>query len=303
MMEKAIKIGLIGGSGLGQALIGECDGEGAGFFPNTPFGKPSAPIICTKWSGLDIAILPRHGHGHIYSPSNVPFRANIFAMKMLGVTHIIASGAVGSLREDVHPGELLIPDQVIDKTHKRNTSFFGNGIVAHVEFDQPFCHALRKILLKAAKPTNITVHDGGTYICMEGPQFSTVAESKMHQSWGGSVIGMTVMPEAKLAREAEICYSLIALPTDYDCWKPKPKDAKKHDLLSEIISNMNHATEQSLKLIKAALKIFPKKLDSDCPCQNSLELAIWTDRSKIAPAYIRELEPLVGKYLGTGREA
>ncbi len=292
---KRIKVGIIGGSGLGQELTK--DSGKSGFYPNTPFGKPSSPIICSEWEGVEIAILARHGIGHVFSPSNVPFQANIFAMKMLGVTHILASGAVGSLREDVHPGELMIPNQIIDKTYKRENSFFGNGIVAHVEFDEPFCPCLREILLEASKSIKAKVHDEGTYVCMEGPQFSTVAESNMHRSWGGDIIGMTVIPEAKLAREAEICYSLIALPTDYDCWKPRPAGKAKHDLLAEIIGNMNKATEQAIKLIKAALKILPERVNFDCPCQSSLELAIWTDRSKIAPAIVRELEPLLGKYM------
>ncbi len=295
--KKAVKVGIIGGTGLGDALLEGNEGEL--FYPKTPFGRPSCPIICTNWEGIDIAILARHGQGHIYSPSYIPFQANIFAMKSLGVTHIIASGAVGSLREDVHPGELLVPDQVIDKTYKRENSFYGEGIVVHVEFDQPFCPTLRKILLEAGKDEGLTVHDGGTYICMEGPQFSTVAESNLHRQWGGSVIGMTVMPEAKLAREAEICYALVALPTDYDCWKPKPEGKPKHDLLSEIISNMKLATDRAITLIKSALrKIKGKENIMDCHCQNALELAIWTDKSKIAPAKIRELEPLISKYFG-----
>jgi 5'-methylthioadenosine phosphorylase len=292
---KKIKVGLIGGSGLGQALLDSHQGEE--YYPRTPFGKPSAPIICTKWQNLDIAVLARHGKGHRYSPSNVPYQANIFALKKLGVTHILASGACGSLQENIHPGELLIPDQIIDRTYKRETSFFGNGIVAHIEFDQPFCQSLRKILLQAAKEVKHKVHNGGTYICMEGPQFSTVAESKLHQSMGGSIIGMTVIPEAKLAREAEICYALVALPTDYDCWKPHPKGKAKHDLLSEIISNMTKATGLAINLMKHALSILAEHHDPDCPCQKSLELAIWTDKSKIAPAMVHELEPLIGKYL------
>ncbi|MFA5865020.1 MAG: S-methyl-5'-thioadenosine phosphorylase [Phycisphaerae bacterium] len=293
-----IKVGLIGGSGLGQALLSTASGEE--YYPQTPFGRPSSPIICTQWEGIDIAVLARHGVGHTFSPSYIPFQANIFALKKLGVTHIIASGAAGSLREDVHPGDLVIPDQIIDKTHKRETSFFGKGIVVHVEFDQPFCGNLRKVLLDAGKNLSqpITVHDGGTYICMEGPQFSSMAESQMHRSWGGTVIGMTAMPEAKLAREAEICYSLIAMPTDYDCWKPRPAGRAKCDVLSEIISNMNKATELAIKLIKKALALMPKMVDPECHCQKSLELGIWTDRTKIAPATVRELEPLVGKYLG-----
>ncbi len=295
---KDIKVGLIGGSGLGQALLSKTSGEE--YNPRTPFGRPSGPIICTEWEGMPVCVLARHGNGHVYSPSHVPFQANIFALKKLGVTHIIASGAVGSLREDVHPGNLLIPDQIIDKTYKRESSFFGKGIVAHVEFDQPFCGNLRKILLEAGKQMDspVKVHNGGTYVCMEGPQFSTVAESKMHQSWGGSVIGMTAMPEAKLAREAEICYALVTMPTDYDCWKPHPTDRSKCDLLAEIIGNMNKATDLAIKLIKSALRLMPKMVDPECYCRKSLEMAIWTDRKEIAPATVRELEPLVGKYLG-----
>lgn len=299
------KIGIIGGTGLGDALLKESSGAGTTFYPKTPFGRPSCPIICTVWEGLEIAILARHGEGHIYSPSYVPFQANIYAMKMLGITHIIASGAVGSLREDVHPGELLIPDQVIDKTYKRENSFYGNNIVVHVEFDEPFCPTLRKILLEAGRKEDLTVHDGGTYVCMEGPQFSTVAESNMHRQWGGSVIGMTAMPEAKLAREAEICYALITLPTDYDCWKPRPEGKPKHDLLNEIISNMKIATERAINLIKRALRLIkeePTDTLMNCHCQNALELAIWTDKEKIAPATIRELEPLISKYFGTIRK-
>jgi 5'-methylthioadenosine phosphorylase len=295
-----IKVGIIGGTGLGDALTQSAGGEEV--FPNTPFGRPSAAIVCTEWEGLPIAILSRHGSGHVYSPSYVPFRANIFALKQLGVTHIIASGAVGSLREDVHPGELVIPDQVIDKTYKRESSFFGQGIVAHVELDQPFCRNLRKIMLEAGSEVKTTIHAGGTYVCMEGPQFSTVAESNLHRTWTGDVIGMTCMPEAKLAREAEICYALIALPTDYDCWKPHPADRPKRDLLAEIIQNVQKATSLATELIKLSLRRLAKANDQhlhDCPCRNSLELAIWTDRSKIAPATVRQLEPLIGRYFST----
>jgi len=291
-----IKVGLIGGTGLGEALMQQA--EGTEFFPRTPFGRPSAPIICTEWEGLPIAILARHGPGHVYSPSRVPYRANIFALKQLGVTHIIASGACGSLRDDVHPGELVIPDQVIDKTYKRDNSFFGDGLVAHVEFDRPYCPKLGKILMSAAGEGSATVHAGGTYICMEGPQFSTVAESKLHRSWGAAVIGMTSIPEAKLAREAEICYALVALPTDYDCWKPHPTGRPKRMLLAEIMANMKRASAAATELIKATLKLMGglDAAELDCPCRHSLELAIWTDRARIAPALVRELNPLLGKY-------
>jgi len=289
-----MKIGIIGGTGLGEAFTGRITGET--FEPVTPFGKPSAPIICSQWQGLPIAVLARHGQGHIYSPSHVPFRANIFALKMLGVTHIIASGAVGSLREHIQPGQLVIPDQVIDKTYRRDGSFFGNGIVAHVEFDQPFCRKLREILIQAGKTLDFKVHDRGTYVCMEGPQFSTAAESHMHRAWQGDLIGMTCMPEAKLAREAEICYALLALPTDYDCWKPHPANRPKRELLNEIIGNVKLATDRSIELIKQALHLLKDQDNWQCPDQQALELAVWTDRRHIPPAVIRELQPLIGKY-------
>lgn len=291
-----IKIGLIGGTGLDEALR-SC-AKGTEVLPDTPFGRPSAPIVCAEWEGLPIAILARHGLGHSYGPSFVPYRANIFALKQLGVTHIIASGAVGSLKEDVHPGELLIPDQVIDKTYMRDGSFFGQGVVVHVEFDQPFCGKLRELLIQTGKRAGSEVHAGGTYVCMEGPQFSTVAESQMHRGWSGDVIGMTCMPEAALAREAEMCYALIAMPTDYDCWKPHPADRPKRDLLAEIIGNVQSASSAAAELIRSVLRdiaqLGPDELD--CPCRHSLELAIWTDRKQIAPPVLKDLEPLIGKY-------
>lgn len=291
-----IKIGIIGGTGLGQALLGDLDGKQ--LEPLTPFGKPSAPIICTQWQGLDVAFLARHGIGHVYGPSDVPYRANVFALKMLGVTHIIASGATGSLREDIAPGQLVIPQQIIDKTYKRDNSFFGNGIVTHVEFDQPFCAKLREVLIDAGKGLDLKLHEGGTYVCMEGPQFSTVAESNMHRNWGGDLIGMTCMPEAKLAREAEICYALVALPTDYDCWRPGPKDKPKPELLKEILGNLQTATDLSVKLISRALLVLKDIKQWNCSDHEALAQAIWTDRKLVAPAVVRELEPLIGKYFG-----
>ena len=291
-----MKIGIIGGTGLGESLLEDLDGQQ--FEPLTPFGKPSAPIICSQWQGLDVAFLARHGLGHVCGPSEVPYRANVFALKMLGVTHIIASGATGSLREDIGPGQLVIPGQIIDKTYKRDNTFFGNGIVAHVEFDQPFCAKLREVLIDAGKCLDLKLHEGGTYVCMEGPQFSTVAESNMHRNWGGDLIGMTCMPEAKLAREAEICYALVALPTDYDCWRPHPKDKPKRDLLKEIIGNLQTATDLSVKLIAQALLVLKDLKQWNCPDHDALGQAIWTDRKLVAPAVVRELEPLIGKYFG-----
>jgi len=287
-------VGIIGGSGLGDALGAQTRGEVHDI--DTPFGKTSVPIITTRTEGVDVAFLSRHGPGHTIGPSWVPYRANIFALKKLGVTHIIASGATGSLREDIHPGELVIADQGIDKTFRRDGTFFDVGMATHVEFAEPFCPALRSILLAVADRAKTKVHERGTYVCMEGPQFSTIAESKMHRQWGGDLIGMTCMPEAKLAREAEICYALVALPTDYDCWKPHEPGKTKQALLAEIIGNMSRATERAIDLIKAAIAHMGRQPPGDCPCRHSLELAIWSDKAKVDRAAVKRLEPIVGKY-------
>jgi len=221
MSQTKVKVGIIGGSGLGEAICGEADGKSVAV--TTPFGRPSAPIVETVWHGTPVALLNRHGLGHTIPPSMVPYRANIYALKALGCTHIIASGAVGSLRDEIRPKDLVIPDQVIDKTYLRAPTFFDDGLAVHVEFASPFCPVLRGHLLSCAGGVDTTVHDGGTYVCMEGPAFSTRAESHMHRQWGGDLIGMTCMPEARLAREAEIAYALVCLPSDYDCWKTRPE--------------------------------------------------------------------------------
>ena len=284
-------VGLIGGSGLGQALAQELTGKSIEM--DTPFGKPSGPIIMGEIDGQKIAFLSRHGPGHMYRPSSVPYRANIYALKKLGVTHIIASGATGSLQDEVKPRDLVICDQVIDKTFLRANTFF-EDFVAHVEFADPFCESLRQTILGTAQAAGVSVHPKGTYVCMEGPQFSTRAESRLHKSWGAQLIGMTVMPEAKLAREAEICYALVAMATDYDCWRPHEPGVDQQALLSEIIGNLNAATGNALKLIRAAV---PRVAHAPCPCQSALKLAIWSDRKKIPTAAIDKLEPLVAKYL------
>ncbi len=293
---KQSPIGLIGGTGLGQALLGEVEGERHAV--ETPFGAPSGPIVRGRVAGVDVAILARHGEGHVIPPTAVPYRANIYALKSLGVTRIIASGATGSLREEIRPRDLVIADQVIDKTSRRVGTFFDRpGIAAHVELSEPFCPTLRKALLTAAESIDTTVHDGGTYVCMEGPAFSTVAESRMHRSWGGDLIGMTCMPEARLAREAEICYALVALPTDYDCWRPHDPGIDKQALLREIMDNLQAATANSVALIKAALKHIDGPGDDDCSCRHALELAIWSDRKKIARETIDRLGVVVEKHL------
>ena len=294
-MAKEI-IGLIGGTGLGQALAREVRGEAVDV--ETPFGRPSAPIIRGTWEGVEIAFLPRHGPAHTLGPTAVPYRANVFALKSVGVTRIMASGATGSLREEYRPRDLVIADQVIDRTYRRASSFFDEpGIAAHVEFAEPFCPATRKVLLESASAVQTTVHDGGTYVCMEGPAFSTVAESRMHRSWGGDLIGMTCMPEAKLAREAEMCYALVALPTDYDCWRPHEPGVDPVTLLKEIIHNVEVATANSVALLRAALKRIVESPTGTCPCQSALAMAIWTKREAISPEVVRKLGPLVSRYL------
>lgn len=289
-------IGIIGGSGVGQAI--ERAVRGTPHDIDTPFGKPSAPLMIAEWEKCDVAFLARHGKGHVYPPSAVPFRANIWALKSLGVKHIIASGATGSLREEIRPRDLVVPSQVIDKTTCRTGTFFDEpGIVAHCEFADPFCPMLRKRLLGAAVNAATTVHDGGTYVCMEGPAFSTIAESRMHRAWGGDLIGMTCMPEAKLAREAEMCYCMIALATDYDCWRPHASAADRKAVLDEIMENFHVATESGIALLAAALRDFAAAPPEDCECQHSLERAIWSDRGQLDARDKSRLGLLVAKYL------
>jgi 5'-methylthioadenosine phosphorylase len=284
-------IGIIGGTGLGDALAQQLtDVESRDI--DTPFGKPSAAICVGKLGEKQIAILARHGKGHKLSPGEVPFAANIFALKKLGVHAVIASGTVGSLREEIAPGNLVIVDQFIDKTFKRENTFFRGFGAVHCEQAQPVCQRLRKILLDAAKNTDIETHPKATYVCMEGPQFSTQAESLMHRAWGGDLIGMTAMPEAKLAREAQICYALVALPSDYDCWHPQKPEKDKQTLLKEITANLQMATNNCLELIKAVLAGGRELVNEECPCRKSLDLAVWTDQSQINPANKEKLKIL-----------
>ena len=288
------KIGIIGGTGLGDALIGREQGERVEV--DTPFGPPSSAPVLADWNGADVVFLNRHGDGHVYNPSTVPYRANIFALKKLGVSTIVASGATGSLRDGIEPGHLVVCDQVIDKTHKRESTFFDCGLVAHVEMADPFCERVRKVLLEVSSEMRTEVHHSGTYVCMEGPQFSSRAESDLHRAWGGDLIGMTAMPEAKLAREAEMCYALIALPTDYDCWQQAGPVSDKGALLKEIIDNLHRATEAAIELIKASIPALADAQAEACPCHRALELAIWSDKSKVAPEVVERLGPLVGRY-------
>jgi 5'-methylthioadenosine phosphorylase len=290
MPKTKAKIGVIGGSGLGDALCAQTQGEAVEV--KTPFGPPSDQIITTVWEGTEVAILNRHGPGHSIPPSSVNYRANIYALKAVGCTHVIASGAVGSLRHEIRPKDLVVPDQIIDKTYRRAPTFF-DDLAVHVEFALPFCPVLRKHLLSCAGAVATKVHGGGTYVCMEGPAFSTRAESEMHRSWGGHLIGMTAMPEAKLAREAELAYALVCLPSDYDCWRPSPPDLDKHELLMEIIRNLSEATKNAIELIKAAVARFAAIAEVPSPAHSALELAIWTAREQITPETKARLGVLV----------
>ena len=268
-------IGVIGGSGLGDALaehIKNIEYQDI----DTPFGKPSGPVAVGYLGARKVAFLNRHGKAHTLSPSEVPYAANIFALKKLGVRTLITGGAVGSLQADIAPKELVVVDQFIDKTFRRQNSFFANFGAVHCEFSHPCCERLRQTIVEAARNIGVVTHDKGTYVCMEGPQFSTRAESLMHRQWGADLIGMTAMPEAKLAREAQMCYALIALASDYDCWKEHDPGVGKHELLKEIIGNLTAATQNAIALIEAVLTADNDLCDATCPCRKSLELAVWT---------------------------
>ena len=268
-------VGVIGGSGLGDALL-EHISDAEVKMIDTPFGEPSSGVLIGKIGDKKIAFLNRHGDGHKYGPSEVNYAANIFALKAVGVTAVIASGAVGSLKEVIKPKELVVVDQFIDKTFRRQSSYFGNMGAVHCEMAEPICGRLRDAIITASKSIDTRTHIEGTYVCMEGPQFSTRAESLMHIGWGGDLIGMTAMPEAKLAREAQMCYSLIALASDYDCWREHAEEADKQELLKEIIGNLTAATNNAIELIKATLESGGGLCDDNCGCRKSLELAVWS---------------------------
>jgi 5'-methylthioadenosine phosphorylase len=282
------KIGVIGGSGLydieGMEDIEEVELD-------TPFGKPSNSIVVGKLEGVGVAFLPRHGKGHRISPTEVPSRANIYALKSLGVEHIIAVNAVGSFKSEIKPGDLVIPDQLIDRTRNRVNTFFGGGIVAHIQFADPFCKVLSSILYQAATETGATVHRGGTCIAMEGPAFSTRAESRLYRSWGADVIGMTQLPEAKLAREAEICYASVAGVTDYDSWHEQSEPL----LIEVLINTLRQNIDNIKKIIKLAINRIPEK--RDCECATALATAIVTPSNLIPAEQKKKLNLLIGKYI------
>ncbi len=284
-------IGLIGGSGLGDELEKRL-GKVRRVKINTPFGQPSDNILTGTFAGRKAAFINRHGTGHRHSPSVVPYAANIYALKKLGVKTIIASGAVGSLTQKIKPKDIVIVDQVIDKTFKRTNTFFDGIAAVHCEMAHPYCGRLRKALLKVADKVKTKVHSKALYVCMDGPQFSTRGESLIHRKWGGQLIGMTAMPEAKLAREAQMCFALVALISDYDSWQMKDNKTDAQTLLAEIIGNLNSATENAIKLIEAVLRTKQTLCDKDCPCRKSLQLAVWTPEKYISRKYAQILKVL-----------
>lgn len=281
-------VGIIGGSGLyemeGLKILDEVRLE-------TPFGRPSDAYILGEIEGRKVAFLPRHGRGHRISPSELNFRANIWGMKKLGVETIIGVSAVGSMREEIHPGDMVIIDQFFDRTKGRVSTFFTEGVVAHVTFADPLCPVLRRLLIEAGKVVGARVHEKGTYICMEGPQFSTRAESNIYRQWGVDVIGMTNLQEAKLAREAEICYATIALSTDYDCWHETHDDVTIGAVLEVLKKNV----ETAKGMIRETIRKLPLK--RDCECGRALAHAILTDRRLIPEETKKKLAVIAGKYL------
>ncbi len=286
-MAKA-EIGIIGGSGLYNmdGLTGVTEER-----VETPFGEPSEVFVLGTLEGRKVAFLARHGKGHRILPSELNFKANIYAMKKLGVTSILSVSAVGSLKEEHNPTDFVIPDQFIDRTFDRSATFFGDGVVGHVGFGDPVCPVVSEVFAKACAEVGVVGKLGGTYVCMEGPQFSTKAESRLYRSWGADVIGMTNLQEAKLAREAEISYATLAMVTDYDCW------FEGHDAVTveQVIAVMHQNSGNAQKVVKAAVKLMPEDLSAS-PAQTAAKFAIMTDRASIPPATKAKLDVLYGKY-------
>ena len=295
-MANGSLLGILSGSGLEKKLADALDLDSAEpVVCETPFGPPSGAIVRGSYRGTPIAVLSRHGDGHLLSPAAVPYRANIFALKSLGCTHIVAFGATGSLRDEVEPGDLVICDQLIDRTEGRPRTFYEHAAV-HAEFAEPFCPVLRRWLHDAGTMIDgVRVHASGCYVCIQGPSFSTRAESNLYRAWGADVVGMTALPEARLAREAEIAYALVALPTDYDCWRTRG-ERDEDSLLAEIIGNLNRAADASMALLTAALGDIDALQRTPSPAHTALARAIWSDKSQIDPAEIERLRPLWGRY-------
>jgi len=287
------RVGIISGSGLFK-IEEMTDVERVKL--NTPFGEPSDVIVLGNLDGVKVAFLPRHSEGHRIGPSELPAKANIYALKYLGVERIISTSAVGSLKEEIKPLDIVIPDQLIDRTRGRSSTFFTNGIVAHVAFAEPFCPLLSQILFEVSKKVGAKVHKGGTYLVIEGPQFSTRAESQLYRSWGADVIGMTALPEAKLAREAEICYATLAFVTDYDCWRP----TYEWVTTDMIWANIHKSIDTVKRILKLLISSIPQI--RDCICANALKGAVATETKYITKEKRKELEIIIGKYLSEERD-
>ncbi len=292
-MKESAEIGIIGGSGLYDI---EGFTERREVEIDTPFGRPSDAIVVGQLEGRRVAFLPRHGRGHRLLPSELPFQANVFAMKMLGVERILSVSAVGSLKEQYEPLHIVIPDQFVDRTVARKSTFFGRGLVAHVGFAKPVCGELAALGAEACAEAGATFHRGGSYVCIEGPHFSTLAESKLYRSWGMDVIGMTNLHEAKLAREAEICYVTFAMVTDYDCWHPD------HDAVTvdQVIANLGRNSARAKAVLRATLRRVPAS--RACECSRALEHALFTAADLVPEQTKRELAPIVGRYMPAGAQ-
>jgi 5'-methylthioadenosine phosphorylase len=282
------EIGIIGGSGLYSmpGLTGVHEER-----VSTPFGDPSDAFVLGDLEGHKVAFLARHGRGHRILPSELNFRANIYALKKLGVERIVSVSAVGSLKEEHKPGDFVIPDQFIDRTFHRISTFFGDGVVGHVAFGDPVCATVAKTIVDACRKEGVLARPSGTYVCMEGPQFSTRAESNLYRSWGADVIGMTNLQEAKLAREAEICYATAAMVTDYDCWRPGHDDVT----IDQIVKVMNQNAANAARVVRAAVAAMPS--ERNCACKSALQFALLTSPDAIPPAARERLDLLIGKYL------
>jgi len=287
------RIGVIGGSGL-YKMQGVTEAKKVKV--STPFGEPSDAIILGNLEGVRVAFLPRHGEGHRIGPSELPAKANIYALKSLGVERIISVSAVGSLREEIEPLDIVIPDQLIDATKGRASTFFTDGIVGHVSLAEPFCPVLSQLSFETSTQVGAEFHKGGTYLVVEGPQFSTKAEAQLYRSWGADVIGMTALPEAKLAREAEICYATVAIVTDYDCWHPSYQSVTTE----MILANLKMGIDTAGKILKLLLPSIPQ--ERECACASALQYAIATDAKYIPKEKRKQLGLFIGKYLAEEKD-
>ena len=285
-----VTLGVIGGSGIYEM---EALTDVQELRLRTPFGEPSDVIVTGTLAGVRLAFVPRHGRGHRIMPSELNSRANIYALKSLGVQYIVSISACGSMREDYAPRDIVVPDQLFDRTKDRPSTFFGNGLVAHISFDEPYCPSLSQLVYDACKKTAATVHRGGTMVVIEGPQFSTKAESRIYRSWGVDLIGMTALPEAKLAREAEICYAAMAHVTDYDVWH----ESEAPVTLAMLIQNLQANAAVTKEALAHLAPMISALQERTCKCAAALSTALITDRASVPAQALKDLAPLVGKYL------